>query len=98
MGLVEEEWMETLATLDPEDITYVDFVSKGKQLCKDLKQKVALFKCKHITESFAINNILEMCHLLSPPIEVLEEGIHILSTRSSCLSVNSFIFSKSFTM
>jgi 5'-nucleotidase len=48
MGLVEEEWMETLATLDPEDITYIDFVSKGKELSKDFKQKVTLFKkCKH---------------------------------------------------
>ena len=40
MGLVEEEWIETLATLDPEDVTYLDFVSKAKELCKDLKQKV----------------------------------------------------------
>ena len=40
MGLVEEEWIETLATLDPEDVTYLDFVSKANELCKDLKQKV----------------------------------------------------------
>lgn len=40
MGLVEEEWIETLATLDPEDVTYLDFVSKAIELCKDLKQKV----------------------------------------------------------
>ncbi|XP_061189980.1 mannosylglucosyl-3-phosphoglycerate phosphatase-like [Saccostrea echinata] len=39
IGLVEEEWIDTLATLDPEDVTYIDFVSKGKELCKDLKQK-----------------------------------------------------------
>lgn len=40
MGLVEEEWIETLATLDPEDVTYLDFVSKGNELCQSLKEKV----------------------------------------------------------
>lgn len=42
MGLVEEEWIETLATLDPEDVTYLDFVSKGNELCQSLKKKVIL--------------------------------------------------------
>lgn len=42
MGLVEEEWIETLATLDPEDVTYLDFVSKGNELCQSLKEKVIL--------------------------------------------------------
>lgn len=41
MGLVEEEWIETLATLDPEDVTYLDFVSKGNELCQSLKEKGA---------------------------------------------------------
>lgn len=40
IGLVEEEWIETLATLDPEDVTYLDFVSKGNELCQSLKEKV----------------------------------------------------------
>lgn len=53
IGLVEEEWIETLATLDPEDVTYLDFVSKGNELCQSLKEKVTgytffiiyIFKC-----------------------------------------------------
>lgn len=39
IGLVEEEWLATLATLDQEDVTYLDFVSEGKKLAKMLKEK-----------------------------------------------------------
>ena len=40
VGLVEEEWLATLATLDQEDVTYLDFVSEGRKLAKQLKEKV----------------------------------------------------------
>lgn len=68
MGLVEEEWIETLATLDPEDVTYLDFVSKGNELCQSLKEKVTgytffiiyIFKC---TLSFKFSmQILWCCY------------------------------------
>lgn len=36
LGLVEEEWLTTLATLDPEDIEYRDFVETGRQLAREL--------------------------------------------------------------
>ncbi|XP_048735520.2 mannosylglucosyl-3-phosphoglycerate phosphatase-like isoform X3 [Ostrea edulis] len=62
VGLVEEEWMETLATLDPEDITYVDFVSKGKQLCKDLKQK-------------GVDLIIALTHMRWPNDRLLAERV-----------------------
>ncbi|ELT96847.1 hypothetical protein CAPTEDRAFT_120927 [Capitella teleta] len=38
IGLVEEEWIDTLSTIDPDDITYVDYVQQGKMLCKQLKE------------------------------------------------------------
>ncbi|GFT36426.1 5'-nucleotidase, partial [Nephila pilipes] len=39
IGLVEEEWLATLATIDPEDVTYIDFVTEGRKLAKQLKDK-----------------------------------------------------------
>jgi len=42
IGLIEEEWLATLATLSLEDVTYLDFVSEGRKLAKYLKEKVSL--------------------------------------------------------
>lgn len=39
IGLVEFEWMATLATIDPDDITYLDFVQEGRKLAKQLKDQ-----------------------------------------------------------
>ncbi|KAK8759231.1 hypothetical protein V5799_003137, partial [Amblyomma americanum] len=39
IGLVEEEWLATLATIDPEDVEYKDFVTEGRRLARLLKQK-----------------------------------------------------------
>ncbi|KAK3086654.1 hypothetical protein FSP39_021442 [Pinctada imbricata] len=41
MGLVEEEWIETLATLDPEDVTFQDYVVKGTEIAKQLRDEGA---------------------------------------------------------
>ena len=32
MGLVEEEWIDTLATIDPEEVMCIDFVEEGQTL------------------------------------------------------------------
>lgn len=39
IGLVEEEWLATLATIDPEDVTFIDFVTEGRKLARQLKDK-----------------------------------------------------------
>ncbi|XP_049879932.1 mannosylglucosyl-3-phosphoglycerate phosphatase isoform X2 [Pectinophora gossypiella] len=39
IGLVEQEWLETLATINPEEVTYIDFVQAGNQLAHQLKQE-----------------------------------------------------------
>ncbi|XP_078337101.1 mannosylglucosyl-3-phosphoglycerate phosphatase-like [Crassostrea virginica] len=62
MGLVEEEWIETLATLDPEDVTYLDFVSKANELCKDLKQK-------------GVDLIIALTHMRWPNDRLLAEQV-----------------------
>ncbi len=40
LGLVEEEWIATLSTIDPDDITFLDFVEEGRELAKELKEMV----------------------------------------------------------
>ena len=40
MGLVEEEWIDTLSTIDPEDIIFEDFVEVGNKLAAELREEV----------------------------------------------------------
>ena len=42
MGLIEEEWIATLATIDPEEVTFIDFVAEGKKLAKELRDDVSV--------------------------------------------------------
>jgi 2',3'-cyclic-nucleotide 2'-phosphodiesterase (5'-nucleotidase family) len=39
MGLVEYEWLATLATLNADDVRYIDFAEEGKRLCKVLRDE-----------------------------------------------------------
>ena len=39
---MEEEWIDTLSTIDPDDIMFEDFVEAGIQLSDELRQKVAI--------------------------------------------------------
>lgn len=41
MGLVEEEWLCTLATINVNEVTFVDFIEKGKELATELKNQVS---------------------------------------------------------
>ncbi|CAH1714900.1 unnamed protein product [Chironomus riparius] len=36
MGLVEKEWLDTLPNIDPNEVTYIDYVKAGNQLADDL--------------------------------------------------------------
>lgn len=39
IGLVEKEWLDTLPTVDPQEVTYIDFVEAGNQLADELKNE-----------------------------------------------------------
>lgn len=41
IGLIEQEWIATLSTIDPEDVEYIDFVTEGQRLAIELKQQGA---------------------------------------------------------
>ncbi|GBN45386.1 hypothetical protein AVEN_73917-1 [Araneus ventricosus] len=40
IGLVEEEWLATLATIEADEVTYFDFVEEGRKLALQLKEQV----------------------------------------------------------
>lgn len=40
VGLVEKEWLDTLATINPEETTFLDFIEAGQKLAAQLKQEV----------------------------------------------------------
>jgi len=40
IGLVEEEWIATLNTVDPDDVRFMDFVEVGQRLAQELKSQV----------------------------------------------------------
>ncbi|GFQ69772.1 hypothetical protein TNCT_419261 [Trichonephila clavata] len=39
IGLVEEEWLATLATIEADEVTYFDFVTEGRKLALELKEQ-----------------------------------------------------------
>eukprot|EP00908_Phaeocystis_cordata_P013571 Transcript_24638.p1 GENE.Transcript_24638~~Transcript_24638.p1 ORF type:complete len:601 (+),score=299.50 Transcript_24638:121-1923(+) len=41
VGLVEEEWLVTLATISMDEVRYVDFVDEGRRLARQLKAQGA---------------------------------------------------------
>lgn len=41
IGMVEEEWIETLSIVDQEDITYLDFVDESRRLANELREQGA---------------------------------------------------------
>lgn len=44
IGLVEQEWLATLATINAEEVTFTDYVDKGRELATSLKNEVSSVK------------------------------------------------------
>jgi 5'-nucleotidase len=40
IGLVEEEWIATLAALDKEDVTFYSYIEEGRRLARELRDEV----------------------------------------------------------
>lgn len=41
VGLVEKEWLDTLATINSEQVTFTDYVESGRALAAQLKSEVS---------------------------------------------------------
>lgn len=42
-NVILQEWLETLATINPEEVTFIDFVQAGTKLATQLKQEVSFY-------------------------------------------------------
>ena len=40
IGLVESEWLVTLATIEPDDVIYTDYVEAARELVPELQSEV----------------------------------------------------------
>nr|CAD7573237.1 unnamed protein product [Timema californicum] len=40
IGLVEQEWLDTLATINPDEVTFLDYIEVGRKLGAQLKEEV----------------------------------------------------------
>ncbi|CAC5409126.1 E3.1.3.5 [Mytilus coruscus] len=62
IGLVEHEWIDTLATLDPEDVTFEDYIERGNELTRSLKEQ-------------GVDMIIALTHMRTPNDRRLAENI-----------------------
>lgn len=54
---MEKEWLDTLPTINPEQITFIDYVEAGQKLAAQLKKDVSSFTFFH-----TITNIAKCLH------------------------------------
>ncbi|VDI34790.1 5'-nucleotidase, partial [Mytilus galloprovincialis] len=62
IGLVEHEWIDTLATLDPEDVTFEDYIERGNELTRSLKEQ-------------GVDVIIALTHMRTPNDRRLAENV-----------------------
>lgn len=58
VGLVEKEWLDTLATVNPEMVTFLDFVEAGQKLAAQLKQEVKTKNVPCFSTGFLIISVV----------------------------------------
>ncbi|XP_041969066.1 snake venom 5'-nucleotidase isoform X2 [Aricia agestis] len=61
IGLVEQEWLDTLATINPEEVTFIDFLQAADKLAGQLKQE----GCEYV---------IALTHMRTPNDIKLAEG------------------------
>lgn len=65
IGLVEKEWLDTLPTIDPNEVTYIDFIKAGNQLADELHNQ-------------GCDIIIALTHMRTPnDIELAKHSGHI---------------------
>jgi 5'-nucleotidase len=57
IGLIEEDWLSTLSTLDSSDVIYEDFVTKGRELARWLKSPES---------SHEVDYVIALTHFRTP--------------------------------
>ncbi|KAG1650224.1 Trifunctional nucleotide phosphoesterase protein YfkN [Nymphon striatum] len=80
IGLVEQEWLVTLATIDPEEVTYLDFVDEGRKLARMLKDQgcdlvIALTHMRNPNDFRLAENVSEIDLILGGHDHVYEVNL-----------------------
>ena len=58
IGLVEREWLDTLATINPEEVDYTDYVDAASMLATELKRKGEYSRGTGRSQQFLLTAIL----------------------------------------
>lgn len=64
IGLIEEEWLSTLSTLDSSDVIYEDFVVRGRELARWLK-----------SEPHYVDYVIALTHFRTPNDILLADSV-----------------------
>lgn len=73
IGLIEEEWLSTLSTLDSSDVIYEDFVQKGRELARWLKSGPNHVDCVIALTHFRTPNDIRLADSV-PEIDLILGG------------------------
>lgn len=89
IGLVEQEWLETLATVDPDEVTFLDYSEVGRKLGAQLKNEgcdyvIALTHMRTPNDVHLAENVDEIDLILGGHDHVYEisviNGKHIIKS------------------
>ncbi|XP_045127274.1 5'-nucleotidase-like isoform X3 [Portunus trituberculatus] len=78
VGLVEKEWLETLATINADEVTFTDYVDRGRELASSLKKEgcdyvIALTHMRTPNDIRLAENVEEIDLILGGHDHVYEE-------------------------
>ena len=68
IGLVEKEWLDTLATINPEEVEYTDYVEAGDSLVAELRQdgNIDDDTIDNNTEILGCEYVIALTHMRTP--------------------------------
>ena len=89
MGLVEQEWIDTLATVDPEDIIFLDFVETGNKLAAELREEVCTNKLFLFLSNILMIFNVYTCMMIrdKPNVHMGQSGYNLYLTNITALNM-----------
>ena len=83
IGLAEYEWLETLATISPDDLNYQDFVECGNSYAKMLREKENCELIIALTHMRNVKNYSIFTYFPATPTSILSfkpYGLHFIAS------------------
>ena len=95
---MEKEWLDTLSTINPEEVTYTDYVESGQALAKELRGKgcqfiIALTHMRTPNDIRLAENTTEIDLILGGHDHVYEKKeVYLLTQRIFCKTTGKIYF------